>query len=427
MKANRSNKKLCEEPQSLTSDSVLRSAIGQLTLIEHCLCPLDSRKSLQENFVHEASYSYSKDGQRQQATVRVSCPAGLTAEDEFYLWGLLSLTLSQPKPAPNFVATRHYCLRQLGKIDTDRRGGRQYQRLAESLERLSLIAYRNDAFYDPNRNEHRRVSFGFLSYSLPLDEESSRAWHIAWDPIFFEFCLAGRSMLAFDFDVYQKLDPASRRLFLFLHKLFWRYRQTPPIGLRELATQVLGFSDSLTPAQWKLRIERSAKRLSELNILAADGNAFQKLRKGDYTVRFLRGAYFDKPVKRPRVTSELESPLADPLRTIGFKPNEVRGILQQFSRHLIEQWSDVTLAAIENKPANFFKRSPQAYFMHNVQNAAQGTRTPPDWWRDLRKRESRAQGEFGRRASNAETVTKFTSIADVLEGLIDEGAVLVSK
>ena len=152
---------------------MLRSAVGQLTLIEHCLCPLDSRKSLQENFVHKTSYSYSRDGQRQQATVRVSCPAGLTAEDDFYLWGLLSLTLSQPKPSPNFIATRHYCLRQLGKIDTDRRGGRQYQRLAESLERLSLITYRNDAFYDPNRKEHRRVSFGFLSYNLPLDEDSS--------------------------------------------------------------------------------------------------------------------------------------------------------------------------------------------------------------------------------------------------------------
>ena len=174
--------------------------MGQLTLIEHCLCPLDARKSLSENFVHETSYSFSKDGKRQQASVRVSCPAGLTAEDEFYLWGLLSLTLSQPKPAPNLVATRHYCLRQLGKIDSQRRGGRQYQQLAESLERLSLVTYRNDGFYDPVRGEHRRVSFGFLSYSLPLDLESSRAWHIAWDPIFFEFCLAARSMLAFDFD-----------------------------------------------------------------------------------------------------------------------------------------------------------------------------------------------------------------------------------
>ena len=68
--------------------------------------------------------------------MRVSCPGGLTAEDEFYLWGLLSLTLSQPQPVPNLIATRHYCLRQLGKIDSRRRGGRQYRQLAESLDSL---------------------------------------------------------------------------------------------------------------------------------------------------------------------------------------------------------------------------------------------------------------------------------------------------
>ena len=229
------------ETQPAAPDSALRSAVGQLTLIEHCLCPLDARKSLTVNFVHETSYSFSKDGKRQRASVRVSCPGGLTAEDEFYLWGLLSLTMSQPNPNGKLAATRHYCLRQLGKIDSQRRGGRQYQQLAESLERLSLVTYRNDGFYDPVRCEHRRVSFGFLSYSLPLDLESSRAWQIAWDPIFFEFCLAARSMLAFDFAVYLELDPASRRLFLFLHKLFWRYRRTPPIGIRELGDASVGF------------------------------------------------------------------------------------------------------------------------------------------------------------------------------------------
>ena len=72
---------------SRRSDSALRSAVGQLTLIEHCLCPLDARKSLSENFVHETSYAFSKDGKRQQASVRVSCPGGLTAEDEFYSVG----------------------------------------------------------------------------------------------------------------------------------------------------------------------------------------------------------------------------------------------------------------------------------------------------------------------------------------------------
>jgi hypothetical protein len=47
------------------------------------------------------------------------------------------------------------------------------------------------------------------------------------------------------------------------------------------------------------------------------------------------------------------------------------------------------LAAKERFGDAFFKRSPQAYFVDNVKHAAAGTRTPPDWWHELRKAEQR--------------------------------------
>jgi hypothetical protein len=235
-------------------------------------------------------------------------------------------------------------------------------------------------------------------------------------------------MLAFDFTVYSALDPASRRLFLLLHKLFWRYRRTPPMSVRDLAAHVLGFSASLTATEIKARIRRVADRLRESGVISATrGGWFQKLGKGDYTVRFSRGKHFDKPVRRPKVVDELESPLADPLRSIGFRPNEVRRILQQFSDTLIEQWADVTLAAVEQKGPSFFKRSPQAYFMHNVQQAAQGTRTPPDWWLDLCKQESRAQARGGGQNARLRTVSKPISAGDVLHRMIDNGCAAIAK
>jgi hypothetical protein len=407
--------------QSISDRSVIRAAVGQLTLIEHCLCPLDARVSLQDNFVHETSFAYSKNKQRKKARVRVSCPGGLSTEDEFFLWGLLSLTLSQPKPSADFHATRHYCLRQLGKIDSRRRGGRQYQQLAESLERLSLVSYRNDAFYDPIRSEHRRVSFGFLSYSLPLDEESSRTWHIAWDPIFFGYCMAARSVLAFDFEVYSELDAASRRLFLFLHKMFWRYRATPPADVRELGTNVLGFSDSLRTTEIRVRIRRAAERLRERGIIAGDCQ-FLKQSKGQYSVRFAKGTYFNRKTERP-MANRIESTLNEPLRSIGFAEHEVQRILHKFAEHLVQQWSDVTLAALEHKGRSFFKRSPQAFFMHNIQQAALGTRTPPDWWVELRKRETLAQANLGDSDAERETNEKPSSISDVLAGVIEAGLI----
>jgi len=71
---------------------------------------------------------------------------------------LLALTFSQPEENGELHATPHYCLRSLGLIDQhSRRGGRQYQQFADAIERLSLVRYRNDAFYDPVRTEHRRV------------------------------------------------------------------------------------------------------------------------------------------------------------------------------------------------------------------------------------------------------------------------------
>ena len=114
-----------------------------------------------------------------------------------------------------FHATPHYCLRRLNVVDQHaRRGGRQYRQFTQAIERLSLIRYRNDSFYDPVRGEHRRVSFGFFSYSLPLNPQSSRAWRFGWDPIFFDLVRATGGHFRFDLDIYRRLDPASRRLLL---------------------------------------------------------------------------------------------------------------------------------------------------------------------------------------------------------------------
>ena len=72
-------------------------------------------------------------------------------------------------------------------ISADSKGGKSYRLFREALRRLSAVRYQNDGFFDPIRREHRAVSFGLLSYSLPLAPDSSRAWRILWDPLFFEY------------------------------------------------------------------------------------------------------------------------------------------------------------------------------------------------------------------------------------------------
>jgi len=375
------------------------AGIGQLSIVEHALCPLDPGQSLRESLVHECQYDYTDPaGARRNAQVRVSCPLGLSPQDEFYLWGLLALTFSQPQPDQELHATPHYCLRQLGVIDQRaRRGGRQYRQFAAALERLSEVRYRNEAFYDPIRAEHRRVSFGLLSYSLPLADESSRAWRIAWDPLFFELVSPIGGHLRFDLETYRELDPASRRLFLLLSKMFSRRAKTAVFDLHQLGVQVLGFAPTVATRNLKVKLNQCIKRLMERDIISPDQaeDRYERRRDGSVSVRLDRGRHFQRRRKQGEPTVVLESPLFEPLRAIGVDAVAIPTVITKYPGRLIREWVDITLAAKERFGPEFFKRSPAAYLMDNLRNAAQGRRTPPDWWHDVRRAEQRRRSKGG--------------------------------
>lgn len=379
-----------------------RTGMGQLSLVEHALCPLDSRTSLRENLRHESEYRYTDaDGRARTANVVVHCPAGLSPGDEFYLWGLLALTFAQAEPRMEFQATPHFCLRKLGLISPDSKGGKSYRLFREALRRLSAVRYQNERFFDPIRREHRAVSFGLLSYSLPLDRDSSRAWRIVWDPLLFEYCQAAASQLRFDLTTYRSLDHASRRLFLLLSKVFWRSPLSPHFDVRQLAVNVLGFSASLPTRTLKAKVKRCAAVLRQHDVLASTADStdpsFRKQGKGRFGAQFARGTYFDRRRPNRKSRAAEDSALYDPLCAIGFDAAAIGRILARFPVEQIQLWADVTLAAVEHKGPSFFRRSPQAFFMDNIQHAAHGKRTPPDWFWELRKEEQQRRAEHARR------------------------------
>lgn len=373
------------------------SGLTQMSLVEHALCPIDSAASLRPNLVHESHYFFTdKHHNRKKATARVICPDGLSAADELYLWGMLALTLSQKDGGSDFYATPHFCLRQLGCIGQESdTGGKTYRQFRDAVYRLSTVTYQNDSFYDPVRGEHRRVGFGFLSYSLPLDPLSSRAWRFAWDAIFFEFCQATGSALSFDLPTYKQLSAANRRLYLLCKKVFWRSEVSPAFDLVHLAVNVLGFSAALPAWKLKQKLIACIETLLDASILrlppecrkAAD--LFTKRGAGRYAVALHRGEHFDRT--SPRITADElhDSPLFDPLTTIGLDLPSIRRVLSTYAPRLINEWADITLAAKERNGKGFFTTGPQAYFLDNLTHAAKGTRTPPDWWRALRIEEEK--------------------------------------
>lgn len=370
---------------------------AQLSLVEHALCPLDPAASLVPNLVHTASYTFTdRNGHAKEARAQITSPFGLSASDELILWGLLALTFSQDDPQPEFQATPHYCLRQLGIItDKAHRGGKQYQLFRDAIRHLSGVVYENTAFFDPIRGEHRQVAFGFLKYSLPINPESSRTWRLLWDQQFFEICKASGGSFHFDLSTYRSLDHASRRLFVLLQKIFWRNDVSPAFDVARLTVATLGFSVTMPVKDLKLRLIRCAERLLEAGIIRLPPEAssvrdlMSKRGVGQYTVTFHRGIYFDRPEATRQVLSEADSPLIDPLRAIGFEDAVIRRMLRTYKPTLLQTWADITLAARERNGDEFFRKSAAAYFLDNVKHAAKGTRTAPDWWRQLRVEELR--------------------------------------
>jgi hypothetical protein len=205
--------------------------------------------------------------------------------------------------------------------------------------------------------------------------------------------------LRFDFETYRTLDPACRRLYLLLKIIFWRADASPEFDLHDLAVNVIGFA--ATQETWKLKqklvrcidvlLNQRIIRLPE-GILHSN-RLFTKRTKGKYGICFHRGPHFLEASSADTPSRLTDSPLFDPLHTIGFDDPSIRRIVKMYQPRLIAECADMTLAASERFGASFFKKSPQAYFTDNIREQAAGKRTAPDWWRELRKQEERQRWE----------------------------------
>lgn len=389
---------MSENPSTLRS-SATATAKAQLTMIEHALCPLDTRTSLKRGLIHETDFSFTDENRnRKKGKVQIGCVDGLSPSDELYLWGILGLALASKDPSNEFYATPYWILRQLGRISSTKKGSKEFKLFRESIRRLAGVRYRNTAFYDPIRGEHREVSFGLLNFSLPLKSDSARAWRFAFDPIFWELISANRSSLKFDMQLYADLSPAGRRLYLYLKKQFWRNTVTGGMNLRETAVSVLGLSSQLTVKDLRRKLERAVEELRavELVTYGLAQNSFDdcltKMGVGEYRFQLHRGPAMER-VSELGTNQPEDSPLYEPLVAIGFDRNAIVRLIATHKTHLLQQWIDITLAAMER---GVIDKSPAAYFTYYVQQKA----TPPDWWHEL-KRQERQQEADQQRASRS--------------------------
>jgi len=344
----------------------------------------------------ETSFQFTDQNRnRKESHATVAAVHGLSSSDDLYLWGLLGLALSQVDASPDFYATPYWCLKQLGIIHDGKKGSEEFRLFREALRRLAGVRYACDAFFDPIRREHREVSFGFLSYSLPLSDAKSRTWRFAWDPIFWELCSTNAGALRFDLPTYRGLSPASRRLYLLLKKLFWRSSESPELEIRELAVHALGFSATLPTKILKVKLAACVRELLDRGLLqlglgqGSVAECFTKKQKGVFTVKMYCGPTFHR-VTEIAHGSVQDSPLYEPLAAIGFDTASIARIIKRYPSRLVQLWSDITLAAVEQRR---IEQSPQAFFHYYIKRATADNGTPPDWWREIERKRRRQEEE----------------------------------
>lgn len=362
---------------------------AQLSVIETALYPLDRGGRSVASFA--TSYRYTDAaGVRQRANVRVgSAFEPLKANDDFYLWSLLSLTL---RHSDNHVLTAspYWILKQLG-LPT---GGSQYEQLRQVIERLAQTVYHNTGFYNPVSQEHERWTFAFFSARLPTSLDEDRLWRIVWFDDFITASKAIGGRLLFDLELFRSLgSPATRRLFLKLSDRFYRTNRVH-LDVDDLTINGLGFATERPLKKRKYDLTQCIETLLAYGLITlgrgqtAAKDLFLKKGKGRYVVVFFKGPYFEKPlVEMGAKKNPKDDPLYGPMQTLSIDEPMIRKLLSTCARGVIERWLRITEAAINEKPAGFpgFKVSPAAFFVDGVLNE----RMPPDWMYQFEKVERR--------------------------------------
>ena len=75
----------------------------------------------------------------------------------------------------------------------------------------------------------------------------------------------------------------------------------------------------------------------------------------------------------------------------GFDDQGTCRLIRRFPMPMLREWTDITQTAKERFGATFFRKSPQAFLVDNLKNAARGARTPPDWWHEVRRAEAQIE------------------------------------
>ena len=120
--------------------------------------------------------------------------------------------------------------------------------------------------------------------------------------------------MRFNLRLYSELDVASRRLFLFVNKMFSRRTTSPSLALKHLGNEILGYSPTMSSADLKIRVKKAIRRLQAVGVINDEKLFFARDKHGRQVITLKR--HKDYLVNRNRIT-QIESPFFEQLIEIG--------------------------------------------------------------------------------------------------------------
>jgi hypothetical protein len=315
------------------------------------------------------------------------------AHDDDVMVGLLQL--SYQAGWPKRIRFTRYELCQLLRWSV---GGASYRRIYRALHRLSTTTY-NYRYAWRDRTNNEWIPSHVFSYiqALKVHEadrptQSGRC-EVTWSDDFHRSLEAG-NLKGIDFGLFISLkSPIAKRLYRFLDKRFGAGRRDYTRDLHELAFEKIGVARSYRDAaQIKRLLTPAIRELEQAGFIqpAPPGQRFRKLRRGKWTVHFVR-ANRVKP-NAPKADS-MEATLID----LGILPSQARKFVEDHSKEYLEE-------KIDQLPFRNPDRNPAGYLATSIREklpAPDGYQPP-----EIRAREEKRRQEQRRKTQRQETARK---------------------
>lgn len=234
--------------------------------------------------------------------------------DEEVLLSILHLASFSGLHSPEITFSRNELIKILNIVN----GGQSYERLADSIKRLSEVTLYTDAWYDVKLKKHIVVDSMKFYSDFKLGAVYPNSTKCSFIVLGEELYLSIKNgyVTNIELEIYMSFRfSLTGKLFRILNKIFSHLeRDMFAFGFNELVFDRLGFSPDMKSFNIRARLYQSAEELVEKKIILK--MLILKV-KGVSLINFYKGSYFIRVPKNMKINSNVSNSLVSAFTEIG--------------------------------------------------------------------------------------------------------------